>query len=67
MPEKVEGPVQGLLTQANVICDNHGELSEDEFNHTVDNMLKNTNQITTLLDKLLKEAQGGKELIIEDE
>ena len=59
MPEKVEGPVQGILTHAYAICDNHDALSEEEFNRMVDDMLKN--QVTALLDKLLKEAQGSEE------
>ena len=65
MPEKVEGPVQGILASANAICDNHDALSEEEFSRTVDDMLKNTNQVTALLDKLLKEAQGIEEFKVE--
>ena len=37
------------------------DLSEEDFSHTVDEMLQNTNQITTLLDKLMSEAQGCNE------
>ena len=65
MPEKVEGPVQDILSHANAICDNHDGLNEEEFNRTVDDMLQNTNQITALLDKLLKEAQGSDEVKVE--
>ena len=65
MPEKVEGPVQDILAHANAICDSHDALSEEEFNRMVDDMLQNTNQITALLDKLLKEAQGSDEVKVE--
>ena len=65
MPEKVEGPVQDILSHANAICDSHDALSEEEFNRMVDDMLKNTNQVTALLDKLLKEAQGIEEFKVE--
>ena len=57
--------MQGILTHAYAICDNHDGLNEEEFNRTVDDMLQNTNQITALLDKLLKEAQGSDEVKVE--
>ena len=53
--------IQGILEESRVICDNHHDLSEEDFSHTVDEMLQNTNQITTLLDKLMSEAQGCNE------
>jgi K+-sensing histidine kinase KdpD len=65
MSEDMVTPVQGIMTGSSAICDNHHRLSEEEFGHTVDDIIQNTNQVTTLLDKLLREAQGDKELIIE--
>jgi K+-sensing histidine kinase KdpD len=59
--EDMVKPVQGILEESRVICDNHHDLSEEDFSHTVDEMLQNTNQITTLLDKLMSEAQGCNE------
>ena len=65
MSEDMVTPVQGIMTGSSAICDNHHRLSEEEFGRTVDDIIQNTNQVTTLLDKLLREAQGDKELIIE--
>ena len=65
MSEDMVTPVQGIMTGSSAICDNHHRLSEEEFGQTVDDIIQNTNQVTTLLDKLLREAQGDKELIIE--
>ena len=58
MSEEIEQPVLGILTQARTICDNHHEMTDDDFAHTVDDMLHNTQRVTDLLDHLLKEAQG---------
>ena len=34
------------------------QMTAEDFGSTVDDMLVNTNQVTTLLDKYLQEAQG---------
>ena len=65
MSEDIVKPVQGIMTGANAICDTNHRLTDEDFGHTVDDILQNTNQVTTLLDKLLREAQGDKELVIE--
>jgi K+-sensing histidine kinase KdpD len=65
MSEDMVKPVQGIMTGANAICDTNYRLTDEDFGHTVDDILQNTNQVTTLLDKLLREAQGDKELVIE--
>ena len=57
MSEEIERPVQGILTEARIVCDCHHDLTEEDFKHTVNDMLQNTNQVTTLLDKLMSEAQ----------
>jgi sigma-B regulation protein RsbU (phosphoserine phosphatase) len=57
MSEEIERPVQGILTEARIVCDSHHDLTEEDFKHTVNDMLQNTNQVTTLLDKLMREAQ----------
>ncbi len=59
MSEDMVQPVQGIVTQSRAICDYHEEMSNEAFTHTVDDLLQNTNQVTALLDTLLKEAQGG--------
>ena len=58
MSEEMEQPVRNILTEARSICDYHHDLTAEDFGSTVDDMLVNTNQVTTLLDKYLQEAQG---------
>ena len=61
MSEDIERPVQGILTEARVICDSHHDLTEEDFDRTVNDLLENTNQVTTLLDQLISEAQGSQD------
>ena len=37
-------------------------MTEETFAQTVDDMLQDTTQVTSLLDKLMKEAQGSEEI-----
>ena len=54
MSEEMVLPVKDILTEARAICDYHSDLTAEDFNKTVDDMLQNTNQVTTLLDNYLK-------------
>lgn len=62
MSEEMVLPVQGILSQSRAICDHHDEMTEETFAQTVDDMLQDTTQVTSLLDKLMKEAQGSEEI-----
>ena len=61
MSEEMAKPVDGILEQAKVICDDHHDMTDEEFGQKVQVMLENTNKVTYLLDQLLKEAQSTQE------
>ena len=54
MSEDMVLPVKDILAEARAICNYHSDLTAEDFSKTVDDMLQNTNQVTTLLDNYLK-------------
>ena len=56
MPDKMAAPVAEIITTAKQVCDQLGEKAPD-ISEATKKLRDNTEQITTLLDEMIRAAQ----------
>ena len=57
MPDKMSASVADIYSTAKTLCDNHKQLTDDDISDHVENIKTKAQQVTLMLDELLKTSQ----------